>query len=162
MRTAAEPTDHFDPRSGTLRLSPAVFDGRTAAAVGSAAHEAGHASEGSGARIIRGLATPWTALGACAGWLILASGIVLDVGRLFHWGAWLVAASTLLALAGVPIERDASRRGRRALEAAGIGGPGIDAATAATAWATVARLLPAIPRPRFGGDRPRAGVDDRL
>src|SRR5262245_30967739 len=47
-QVAIEPTrgflgDHYDPRSRTLRLSPDVYEGRSLAAVGVAAHEAGHA-----------------------------------------------------------------------------------------------------------------------
>ncbi|MDP2991443.1 MAG: zinc metallopeptidase, partial [Kiritimatiellota bacterium] len=36
-------TDHYDPKSGTLRLSDGVYDSRSIAALGIAAHEAGHA-----------------------------------------------------------------------------------------------------------------------
>src|SRR5258708_3186557 len=36
-------SDHYDPRSKTLRLSPDVYSGRSVAAMGIAAHEAGHA-----------------------------------------------------------------------------------------------------------------------
>ena len=42
-RIAGDLTDHFDPRSGVIRLSDSVFDSNSVAAIGVAAHEAGHA-----------------------------------------------------------------------------------------------------------------------
>ena len=123
---AIEPTtgwlgDHYDPAARVLRLSPNVFNGLSIAALGIAAHEAGHALQQASAYAPLALRTaivPMAAMGNFA-WIILMIGLVLRMSPL---GPVLVLAAILLFLAAVvlqlvnlPVEFNASRRARAAL-----------------------------------------------
>ncbi len=70
-----ELTDHYDPRDKTLHLSPAVYQGRTLAAVGIAAHESGHALQDSkhyAPLVVRNAVVPVAGFGSNISiWLII-------------------------------------------------------------------------------------------
>ena len=69
-----ELTDHYDPRDKVLRLSTAVYQSRTLAAVGIAAHEAGHALQDAAAYaplVVRNAAVPLAGFGSNAGILMV-------------------------------------------------------------------------------------------
>jgi hypothetical protein len=143
----------YDPGPRELRLSRAVFEGRSPAALAVAAHEAGHALQGrwtAGLRTALVFATAWA---AAAGWIAVASGLIFVVARLALWGSLLVAASALAGLARLPIERAANRRARRGLADAGLGAIAASRELAAVPWMALAAVLP-------GGRRAPAVADD--
>jgi Zn-dependent membrane protease YugP len=120
---SGELSDHYDPRNKVLRLSRAVHAGRSLAATGVAAHEAGHAMQhaaGYRGLVVRNLVVPLAGLGSQVCWLVLAAGIWLEMDRLIRLGITLFSLLVLLQVLNLPVELDASRRARRALISAGL------------------------------------------
>lgn len=121
-------TDHYDPRSGTLRLSDSVYDSTSAAAVGVAAHEAGHAVQHATKYfplVIRTRLVPITGFASRFSWLVIMAGILLMMldGIIGYYtvlfGIGLFAVVTLFQLVTLPVEFNASRRAMAALEGSG-------------------------------------------
>lgn len=115
-------TDHYDPRSRTLRLSEGVYDSSSVAAIGIAAHEVGHAVQhavGYAPLAIRNGLVPVAQFTSQAAFplfiigLFLNSGFLMDIGLLFFLGAVMFHLITL------PVEYNASRRALNMLEASG-------------------------------------------
>ena len=76
-------TDHFDPRTNTIRLSQSVYGSTSVAAVGVACHEAGHAcqhAEGYMPNKIRSLILPVANIGSKLSWILIVIGMLLPVG----------------------------------------------------------------------------------
>jgi len=116
-------SDHYDPSSRTLRLSPEVYHGHSLAAVGIAAHEAGHAlqhGEGYAPLKLRNGIVPLAALGGNASWILLAIGFALASAKLLLLGIILFSLTVLFQLVNLPVEFDASRRARSLLGSLGI------------------------------------------
>ena len=108
-------SDHYDPRTKVLRLSPDVYGKASLASVGVAAHEAGHAlqdSRGYTPLKLRSALVPAAQLGSTLAWPLLFLGMFLGV--IFFSGAVLFQVVTL------PVEFNASARAMRALEGVGI------------------------------------------
>ncbi len=117
--------DHYDPRKRVLRLSPKVHDGRDVAALGVAAHEAGHAIQHARRYApleLRNLAVPTAGLGSSLGFPLIFLGILLHWTGLALAGLVLFAAVVLFQLVTLPVELDASRRAIRVLEETGMVG----------------------------------------
>jgi len=145
---AGDLADHYDPRNKVLRLSRPVYGGRSLAALGVAAHEAGHAAQDAAeypGLVLRNLIVPLASLGSELFWLLMAAGYTLGVPRLVLWGVVLLSLVVLLQVLNLPIEFDASRRGRRLLANARLATPQEDAVItrvlAAAAWTYVAAAL---------------------
>lgn len=145
---AGELSDHYDPRGKVLRLSHEVYSGRSLSALGVAAHEAGHAVQdalGYPALVVRNLLVPLAGLGSQLFWLLLTAGFLLGVVRLILWGVILFSVVVALQLVNLPVEFDASRRGRRLLQSAGLMSAQEDQVVsgvlAAAAWTYVAAVL---------------------
>lgn len=120
---AGELTDHFDPRARMLRLSEAVYNSRSMAALGVAAHEAGHAVQQHvkyAPLAFRSGLVPVVNIGSQLGWIVLMAGLFLQFTSLAWFGVLLFAASTLFALVTLPVEYNASARARQLLEQAGL------------------------------------------
>lgn len=113
-------TDHFDPRENVLRLSPAVYDGRTVAAAGVAAHEAGHAIQHARkflfARVRQAL-VPTAQFGSSLAFPLIFVGIFLNFADLITLGALVFGAAVLFQIVTLPVEFDASSRALAALSA---------------------------------------------
>lgn len=111
-------TDHFDPRTNVIRLSSAVYNSKGIAAVGVAAHEAGHAvqhAEGYAPMKLRSAIIPVTNIGSR-----LAIPIFL-VGLLFSYeiamiGILLFSLTAVFQAVTLPVEFNASRRAMAALD----------------------------------------------
>lgn len=119
-------SDHYDPRHKVLRLSTDVHNGRTAAAVGIAAHEAGHAIQHARRYIplvIRSAAVPAAGFGSDFGIWMLIGGSILQIGPLIIAGIALFGCVVFFQLVNLPVEFDASKRAKRELVAMGICGP---------------------------------------
>jgi Zn-dependent membrane protease YugP len=116
-------SDHYDPRSRTLRLSPAVYDGRSISAIAVAAHEAGHSIQhvrGYAALNFRSQLVPITQIGSNAWIWIFFLGILFQSGILQTVGIVLFSAVVLFQLVTLPVEFDASKRAKAVLAETGI------------------------------------------
>jgi Zn-dependent membrane protease YugP len=112
-------TDHYDPRSRTLNLSEDVANAATVAAVGVAAHEAGHAlqdAQGYKPMRIRQTLVPVATIGQQLWFLPVVVGLILGATGLVNIGLVLFAAVVAFQLVTLPVEFDASRRALHALE----------------------------------------------
>lgn len=106
-------TDHYDPRDNTIYLSEPVYNAATVAAVGVAAHEAGHAVQyamGYGPVRVRAAIIPVTQFGSKFAFVALMLGMVLYSQPLFAAGIVLFGLTTLFQLVTLPVEFDASAR----------------------------------------------------
>ncbi len=115
--------DHYDPRNKTLRLSEAVFHGRSVAALGVAAHEAGHAIQHARGYLplrLRSLAVPTASLGSQLGFPLIFLGLIFHSFGLAVAGLVLFTAVVLFQLITLPVEFDASRRAELALAEGGM------------------------------------------
>jgi len=156
---AGELTDHYDPRDKVLRLSQGVYGSKSAAAVGIAAHEAGHALQDAkqyAPLVIRNLAVPAASIGSSLGMLLVFAGIGLmtatsavalgkSVFLLGVIGFGCVAAFQLINL---PVEFDASNRAKSLLVQYGIVGQQemvpVNGVLNAAAWTYVAATLQSV------------------
>ncbi|HYP41422.1 MAG TPA: zinc metallopeptidase [Chloroflexia bacterium] len=115
--------DHYDPTQKVLRLSPAVYSGASVAAIGVAAHEAGHAvqdAQGYAPMRARTALVPAANLGSNFGWILIILGIVLGATGLAWLGVAAFALGTLFALLTLPVELDASSRAMKLLTNTGM------------------------------------------
>ncbi len=142
--------DHYDPQKRVLRLSPPVYRGRSLAAVGIAAHEAGHALQQAQAYMplsLRSAIVPLAAFSNLA-WPLLLIGLVLRMGVLVNIGILFFLAVVVLQLVNLPVEYNASRRAREALLRLGLVGAaedsGVKAVLNAAALTYVAAALGAV------------------
>ena len=123
-------TDHYDPRSHTLRLSDATHDSNSVAAAGVAAHEMGHAlqhAENYAPLNLRGAMVPATNFGNNLGPWFVMGGLLLSsftgsqFGILIAWaGVALFGLAVLFSLVTLPVEFDASRRAKKLLHQEGL------------------------------------------
>ena len=105
--------DHYDPKSRVLRLSEAVHDGRSVAAMSVAAHEAGHALQDAmryAPLAVRNLAVPTAQLGNAIGLPLLLLGALLHNPLFALLGALFYLGVVLFQLITLPVELDASKR----------------------------------------------------
>ena len=112
-------TDHYDPRENAIYLSESVYHAPTIAAVGVAAHEAGHAVQyavGYGPIRLRNAMIPVTQLGSKFSFGLLLVGMLLYNQMLFLAGIILFSATTFFQLVILPVEFNASNRAVRTIE----------------------------------------------
>lgn len=147
---AGELTDHFDPKDNVIRLSDPVCNVRSVAAVGVAAHEAGHAVQhavGYAPMKWRSALVPVANFGSNLAMPLVLLGIVLSFETLAYVGVILFSATALFQLVTLPVELDASRRALAALEGSGMSAEGLNGAKkvlTAAALTYVAALLTAV------------------
>ena len=147
-------SDHYDPRSRTLRLSPQVYQSNSVAAVGVAAHEAGHALQHStnyAPLTLRSAIVPGVQIGSWLGPIIFFIGMFLGPGLGFTvslLGLILFAAVAVFTLVTLPVEFNASKRAKEVLVAQGFVGQqeikGVNAVLDAAALTYVAAAIQAI------------------
>ena len=116
---AGDLTDHYNPTDNTIYLSDSVYGSDTAAAIGVAAHEAGHAVQhatGYTPIKIRSAIIPVTNIGSNLAMPLIILGIVLSFPTLAYIGVAAFGLSTLFQLVTLPVEFDASGRALKALE----------------------------------------------
>lgn len=145
-------SDHYDPRSKTLRLSQEVYFAPSVTAAGIAAHEAGHAlqdAEDYFPMEARTYIVPVVQFAAqIAPWLFVA-GLVLQLDTLTWAGVILFGSSFLLAILTLPVEFNASARAKELLVSHGIIKgeeqlAGVEKVLGAAAWTYVAAAVSAI------------------
>ena len=114
-------TDHYDPRNNVIRLSEAVYNVNSVAAVGVAAHEAGHAvqtAKNYTPNKVRGAILPVARIGSSISWILIMLGFLFAYRSssnpagmyLLYGGIILFSASVLFTIVTLPVEFDASRR----------------------------------------------------
>jgi Zn-dependent membrane protease YugP len=116
-------SDHYDPRTKTLRLSPAVYDGRSISSIAVGAHEAGHAVQHAHAYkwlMFRSQMVPVASIGSNLWIWIFFAGLFFHMPILVNIGIALFAFIVLLQIVTLPVEFDASNRAKAVLASTGI------------------------------------------
>ena len=116
-------TDHYDPQAKVLRLSQDVYDSRSLAAVGIAAHEAGHAlqdAENYSLMSIRNAAVGVANFGSGLGLIVFMIGLAIALKPVAWLGIALFAGTVFFQLVNLPVEIDASNRAKAQLVHLGI------------------------------------------
>jgi hypothetical protein len=119
-------SDHYDPRHKVLRLSQEVYQSRSLAAVGIAAHEAGHAIQDArhyAPLVIRNMAVPAAGFGSGVGWFLAVLGLIFTYQPLLLAGILLFSAVVFFQVVNLPVEFNASSRAKEQLATLGIVGP---------------------------------------
>jgi uncharacterized protein len=152
-------SDHYDPRSRTLRLSPDVARTPSIAAVGVAAHESGHALQHAAGYFplqIRSAMVPAVQFGTWLGPIVIMGGILLEavmgafqLGNAIAWlGVGLFGLVAVFSIITVPVEIDASSRAKRLLVQYNIVSQqemsGVNSVLNAAAWTYVVAALSAL------------------
>lgn len=144
-------SDHYDPRHKVLRLSHDVYRSRSAAAVGIAAHEAGHALQDAHnylPLVVRNAAVPAAQVGPTLSIVLLILGMAIGSLQLIWLGIAAFGAIVFFQVVNLPVEFDASARARRILTEYGIvdesGAAAVRSVLNAAAWTYVAATLQSI------------------
>jgi Zn-dependent membrane protease YugP len=144
-------SDHYDPTAKVLRLSPEIYHGRSLAALGVAAHEAGHAVQHAFGYVplhVRTLMAPAVMVGGYVAPLMVLLGAVLQHPSLLLIGLLGFAAITVFSLVTLPVELNASKRAMQLLLSEGIiydeEAPGARAVLRAAAMTYVAAAIEAL------------------
>ena len=152
-------SDHYDPRSRTLRLSPEVAQVPSVAAVGVAAHETGHALQHARGYVplqIRSFMVPAVQFGSSLAPWIIMGGILLEailrlssLGMAVAWfGVALYAIVAAFSLITLPVELDASSRAKKLLYQSNIVDKqelaGVSSVLNAAAWTYVVAAIAAL------------------
>ncbi|NUM48261.1 MAG: zinc metallopeptidase [Anaerolineales bacterium] len=145
-------TDHYDPRSKTLRLSQGTARTPSVAALAIAAHELGHAiqdQEGYLPLKFRAAIVPAVNIGSYLGWFFIFVGLFFNATNLAVLGLVFFSGGVVFALATLPVELNASARARTLLANSGLiwgneEEKGVNAVLNAAALTYVAALVTAI------------------
>ena len=116
-------SDHYDPNARVLRLSPDVYAGRSLAALGVAAHEAGHALQHAAdykPLTFRSLVVKPAMFGSNIGMYVVFGGMMLHATSMIWIGIILFSAFVLFTLVTLPVEFDASNRAVAVLAKTGM------------------------------------------
>lgn len=149
--------DHYDPSKKVLRLSPAVANTPSVAALGIVAHEVGHAVQdqvGYSYMKFRASLVPAANLGSTLGYIFVILGFLLAMfgaafGMTVVWvGVFLFSLAVLFSLVTLPVEYNASNRARQMLRSTGMVSTeeynGASAVLSAAALTYVAATLQAV------------------
>ena len=128
VKTSGELTDHFDPSANVIRLSESVYSGTSAASIGVAAHEAGHAAQYAEDYVpmkLRSAIIPATRIGSNLAMPLFLIGLVMSaygeqVLSIAYIGIFCFSLSTLFQLLTLPAELNASSRALAAIKEEGI------------------------------------------
>lgn len=122
-RVAGQLSDHYDPRSNTVRLSPDVYNGTSIAALGVAAHEVGHAVQHSTKYAPLGFRTslfPVASIGSQMAMPLFLLGFLASFDILMLVGIWFFVAALGFQLVTLPVEFNASKRALGFLDRGGF------------------------------------------
>lgn len=115
-------SDHYDPGSHTLRLSPEVFRGASLSAIGVACHEAGHAlqhAQSYSPLVLRSALVPVVNFASPASYFVITLGFFFQAQTLILLGAALFCGAVLFSIVTLPVEYDASRRAKELMVTSG-------------------------------------------
>ena len=116
-------TDHYDPRAKVLRLSEAVYQSTSVAALGIAAHEAGHALQDQAGYTplrLRGALVPVANVGSKLSWILILLGLFSGMVGFIDLGILLFFGVVVFQLITLPVEFNASSRALAALEGGAV------------------------------------------
>jgi len=127
-RVGGNLTDHFDPKTNVIRLSDSVYDSTSTAAIGVAAHEAGHAvqyAQDYAPIKLRAAIIPLTNFGSKLAMPLILIGLLLSFAEGFSFffvylGIACFGLSLVFQLVTLPVEFNASRRAMTAIEDGGL------------------------------------------
>ena len=127
-RVSGNLTDHFDPRSNTIRLSDSVYDSTSTAAIGVACHEAGHAVQYANSYFpikIRAAIIPVTNIGSMLAMPLILIGLLftseaVTSSGFIYAGIACFGLSAVFQLITLPVEFNASRRAMAAIREGNI------------------------------------------
>jgi len=144
-------SDHYDPTQRVLRLSRDVYRRQTAAAVGIAAHEAGHAIQHAthyAPLIVRNIAVPLAQWGPNLAVVAMMAGAAMHSFGLVLLGVACFSGVAFFQLVNLPVEFDASNRAKRLLDELGMvdqqGASAVKSVLGAAAWTYVAATLQSV------------------
>lgn len=123
VETRGHLTDHYDPRSKTVRLSTANYHGHSIAAAAIAAHEVGHAIQDSqdyAALRLRHSLVPVANIGSNLSWVFIMIGIFAQLSGMLLLGIIFMAAAVVFQLVTLPVEFNASNRAMDQVVSLGI------------------------------------------
>lgn len=115
--------DHYDPKSNVIRLSDATYSDSSVAAIGVAAHEAGHAVQhavGYKPIRVRNAIVPAVNLSASLSMPVFILGLLLDFAGLTFLGIILFSASLVFQIVTLPVELNASKRAIKILRSSNM------------------------------------------
>lgn len=122
-RISGDLTDHFDPKDGVIRLSDSVYDETSVAAIGVAAHEAGHAVQHATKYkpiVVRNSIVPIVNISNALSMPLFFIGFLMGNLGLAYAGALLFSAVLIFQLVTLPVELNASSRVIKILEGSGM------------------------------------------
>lgn len=144
-------SDHYDPAKKVVRLSPQVYNSTSVAAQAIAAHECGHAVQHAKAYaplMIRNAMVPAASFGSQASYILIFLGFIMHAMMMVKLGILLFSAAVIFQLITLPVEIDASRRGKAFLTDYGLISPpdknGVSTVLNAAAWTYVAAAAAAV------------------
>lgn len=108
-------TDHYDPKAKVVRLSTDIYNGDSIASVSVAAHECGHAVQDKDGYFFlrfRSFLVPIVNFSSKFGYLAILIGLIFGALDLAWVGIFLLAAIVLFQLITLPVELNASKRGK--------------------------------------------------
>ena len=118
-RVGGDLSDHYDPRSNTVRLSDSVYGSNSVAAIGVAAHEVGHAIQHAESYLpikIRTAIIPITNFGASISPIMILIGLLMGFYPIAIFGVALYSLMAVFQLVTLPVEFNASARAIRTLD----------------------------------------------
>lgn len=119
-------SDHYDPGKKALRLSKDVYASQSLSAIGVACHEAGHAIQDAhnyGMLSLRTALVPATNFSSTFSYILIIGGFFLHMTGLIFLGVCLFSVAVVFSLITLPVEWDASRRAKLAMDEAGMLSP---------------------------------------
>ncbi len=123
VEVSGDLTDHYDPTKKVIRLSSDIYSGKSIASVSVAAHECGHAiqdKEAYGPMRVRSKLVPIVNFSTKIGYLVIAIGLAAGLLKVAAIGLILLMSMLLFQLVTLPVEFDASRRGKEELQKLGL------------------------------------------
>lgn len=118
VETSGELTDHYDPTRRVIKLSKDIFHGTSVAAISVAAHECGHAIQDKDGYVfmrIRSFLVPLVNLVSTFSWIVILIGMIAQLFNVFVLGIVLISVGLLFQIVTLPVEFDASKRGKELL-----------------------------------------------
>ena len=122
-RTPGQLTDHYDPRSHTVRMSDGVASRSSVASMAIVAHELGHAQQHENNSFLitmRNLLVPAVNFSSPLAYVCIFIGFLFNLAGLVALGIFFYAVMVLFTIVTLPVEFDASRRGLRLLDQSGL------------------------------------------
>jgi Zn-dependent membrane protease YugP len=116
-------SDHYDPRTKTVRLSPEIYHGQSIAAAAVASHECGHAiqdAEGYAFLRFRHALVPVANIGSNFSWILIMIGIFAHLSGMLLLGIIFMAAAVVFQVITLPVEFNASNRAMNQVVSLGL------------------------------------------